>query len=216
MVAHQGGCIGIDDAAVVVHWHIEGMNAGHLEHGDKQSGLVLAIAVTIAEDVGSMIRLQAADAARDGEIADVFLDIFGDAAEFRVEVWRAGDEGLGFGGDLRRGVGPVSFQCGHPLADGAPLVVFSFDGGIAPLHGHARGESGPGRVGLHIAQVERRHVFQFPAPVVGRDLDGLDGWEFMPGLGVGAAGRQVHFESLEDDGNRTLDIPDRLLKIRFN
>ena len=124
-----------------------------------------------------MIGLQAADAAHDDEVADVFLDGVGDAAELGVEVRRAGDEFLRLGGDLRRWVGAVGLQGGDPLADGAPLVVLSFDGGIAPLDGHARGESGPFRTGRHVAQDEGGHVFDLPTPMVGSDLDGLDGLE---------------------------------------
>ena len=51
VVAEEGWIIGIDDAAAVVHGHVVGMDAGHLEHGDEQGGLVFAVAVAIAEDV---------------------------------------------------------------------------------------------------------------------------------------------------------------------
>ena len=205
VVAHQGRVIGIDDAAAVVDGHVEGVDAGHLEHGDEQGGLVFAVAVTIAEDVGGMIGLPAADAALDDEVADVFLDVFGDAAELGVEVGRAGDEGLGLGGDLRRGIGAVGLKRGDPLADGAPLVVVAVDGGIAPLDRHAGGEGSPIRAGGNIAEIEGGHVFDLPAPVVGRDLDGLDGLEVVPGLGVGAAGGQIDFKGLEDHGNAVLN-----------
>jgi hypothetical protein len=39
------------------------MDAGDLKHGDEQGGLVFAVAVFVAEDVGCVIGLQAADAA---------------------------------------------------------------------------------------------------------------------------------------------------------
>ena len=94
-----------------------------------------------------------------------------------------------------------------------PLIVFAFDGGIAPLDGHARGEGYPCRMGFDLAQVERGHVFDLPAPVVGSDLDGLDGREFVPCLGVSATGGQVNFERLEDDGDVVLDGPDCFLMI---
>ena len=62
------------------------MDAGDLEHGDEQSGFVFAVAIAVAEDVGGMIAPGAADSALDNEVANVFLDVFGDAAELGVEV----------------------------------------------------------------------------------------------------------------------------------
>ena len=117
------------------------------------------------------------------------------------------------GGDFRRRVGAVCLQRGYPLADGAPLVVLAFDGGIAPLDGHARGESRPCGMRFNLAQVEGGHILDLPAPVVGSDLDGLDGRKFVPCLGVTRARGQIHFEGLEDDGNAALNVPDRLLDI---
>ena len=59
----EGGHVGIDDAAAVVDGDIEGMDSGYLEHGDEQGGLVFAVAVAVAEDVGGVIGLPAADTA---------------------------------------------------------------------------------------------------------------------------------------------------------
>ena len=90
----EGRLAGIDDAAAVVDGHVVGLDAGDLEHGDEQRGLVFAVAVAVAKDVGGMIGLKSADAALDDEVANVFLDRIGDAAELGVEVGSAGDEGL--------------------------------------------------------------------------------------------------------------------------
>ena len=149
----------------------------------------------------------------DDEVADVLLDVVGDAAEFGVEVGGAGDEGLGLGGDFRGGVGAVCFEGGDPLADGAPLVVFAIDGGVTPLDGHAGVEGGVFRAGTEVAQVKGGRVFELPAPVVGSDFNGLDGLEAVPGGGVGAARGKVNFESLEDDGDGALDAPDGFLLV---
>ena len=159
------------------------------------------------------LRLQSADAAHHNKVADVLLDVLGDTAEFGVEVRRAGDEALRLGDDLRRRVRAVGLKISEPLADGAPLIVLAVDGGIAPLDGHARGEGRPFRTGAQLAQVEGGHIFDLPAPMVGRDLDRLDGRESVPRLGVGAAGGQVNFEGLEDDGDAALKMPGLLLDV---
>jgi hypothetical protein len=51
VVAKQRWGVGVDDAAAVVHGHVEGVNPGDLKHGDEQGGLVFAIAILVAEDV---------------------------------------------------------------------------------------------------------------------------------------------------------------------
>jgi len=84
------------------------VNADGLKHGDKQGGLVLAVAVAVAIDVRRVMRLPAADTFGDDEVADVLLDVFGDVAELGIEVGRAGGEFLGLGGDLRCGIGPAA------------------------------------------------------------------------------------------------------------
>ena len=63
VVAVERRIVGIDDAAAVVNRNVEGMDAGDLEHGDEQSGFIFAVAVAVAEDVGGVIGLEAADAA---------------------------------------------------------------------------------------------------------------------------------------------------------
>ena len=57
------------------------------------------------------------------------------------------------------------------------------------------------------------HVFDLPAPVVGSDLNGLDGLVVVPCLGVSATGGQIDFEGLEDNRNAILDVPVLLLDI---
>jgi hypothetical protein len=127
VVAVEGGIVGIDDAAAIVHGRIVGVNPGDLKHGDEQGCLVFAIAILVAEDVGGVIGLQTPNAAHDDEVADVLLNGIGDAAEFGLEVRRAGGEALHLCGDFGGGCRAICFQCGDPLADGAPLVVNSLD-----------------------------------------------------------------------------------------
>src|ERR1035437_4636874 len=84
--------------------------------------LVTPQPVTIAEDVGGSVGLEATYTALHDEVADVLLRVIGDAAEFGIEIGRAGDVALHLGRDFSRGVGAVCFQSGDPLADGAPWV----------------------------------------------------------------------------------------------
>ena len=166
MISEQRRVIGIDNTAAMVDGHVVGMNARDLEHGDEQSGFVFTVSVTIAEYVRGMIGLKAADAALDDEVANVFLDGFGDAREPGVEVRSAGDEGLNLSGDFRRGCGAIGLKLGDPCADGAPLVVFSIDGCVAPLHGHAGGGRDGLRARRYIAKDEGGCVFEFPTPMI--------------------------------------------------
>jgi hypothetical protein len=108
VVAEERRVVRIDNAAAVVDRDVEGVNAGDLEHGDEQGGLVFAVAVLVAIDIGGVICLQAADAAHDDEVADVFLDEVGDAGELGVEVGCAGDEALRLGGNFRGGIGRLA------------------------------------------------------------------------------------------------------------
>ncbi len=171
VIAVERRIVRIDDAAAIIHRNVVCIDAGDVQHGDQQGGLVFAVAVAIAKDVGGVIGLQPADSALNDEVADVFLDGIGDAAELGVEVRRAGDERLRIGSDLRRGLGPVRFERCDPLADGLPLVVSSIHGGVAPLHAHACRKGRPLGMRGNIAEIERGHVLHFPAPVVGDDLD---------------------------------------------
>src|SRR6266702_5274019 len=145
------------------------MNSGDLQHGNEQGGLVFAVAVAVAKDVGGVVGLEAADTAHDDEVPNVFLNVVCDTAQLSVEVGRNGDELLHLGGDFGRGVGAVGFEFGDPLADGAPLVIFAFDGGFAPLNGHALCESEPFRGGGDVTEGEGRLILDLPTPVIGGD-----------------------------------------------
>jgi imidazoleglycerol phosphate dehydratase HisB len=54
---------------------VVGADADGLKHGDEQGGLVFAVTVAIAIDVAGIVRLPAADAPFDDEVADVLLDV---------------------------------------------------------------------------------------------------------------------------------------------
>src|SRR6266702_4988774 len=189
------------------------MNSGDLQHGNEQGGLVFAVAVAVAKDVGGVVGLEAADTAHDDEVPNVFLNVVCDTAQLSVEVGRTGDELLHLGGDFGRGVGAIGFEFGDPLTDGAPLIVFAFDGGFAPLNGHALGQRRPFGCGRDIAEGEGGLVLQLPSPVIGGDLDRFYGLVVVPGISVGMARRQVDFKGLVDDGNAGLEGPDFLLKV---
>ena len=150
VIADQRWSFGIDDAASAVHVEVVGVDADGLQHGDEQGGFVLAVAVAVAIDVSGVVGLPAADALLDDEIADVFLDVVGDAAQLGVEVGSAGDEFLSLGGDLGRGIGAVLFQLLLPEADGAPLIVGALDGGVAPFDRHAGGQRSPCGSGVEV------------------------------------------------------------------
>src|ERR1700691_5478735 len=107
----------------------------------------------------------------------------------------------------------MGLKRGDPLTNGAPLVIISLDCGVAPLDGHATCNSGPLRPRRNIAQSEGWGFFQFPAPMVGSDLNGLNGCEAVPGLGMSAAWRQIDFESLINDRDAFLELPDVLVDV---
>ena len=160
-----------------------------------------------------MVRLPAADTALNDKVADIFLDIFGDAAKLGIEIGGSGDEALRLRGNLGRGVGAVGLERGSPLPDSPPLVVFSFDCGVAPLDSHARSQGHPFRSGMHIAKSQGVHIFDLPAPVVGLHFDRLYGLVVVPCLGVSSTGGQIDFERLEDHWDANLDMPGHFLEI---
>jgi hypothetical protein len=118
---------------------------------------------------------QTADAALHDEIADVLLDVLGDAAELGVEVGRAGDETLEFGGESQAtGRDGVASRRPCPEPDGAPLVVFAFDGGITPLTDIRAASARPGRSGVDVFARSRAGISLISQrQMVGSDLDGF-------------------------------------------
>ena len=98
MVADDRGCVGVDDTPAMIDHHESGVDADGGEHRREQRGLVLAVAVVIAEDIAGGVWLVAADAHFDDEVADLILDELGDGLGFVVEVGGVARELLCFGG----------------------------------------------------------------------------------------------------------------------
>src|SRR6185437_11521359 len=101
VIAHDGWRIGIDDATPAVDEHDVTVDADGGEHCGEQGSLVLAIAVAAAEDVCGEMRLGAADADFNGDVADVPLDEAADGLGLVKEVRLAGGELCGLCGDIR-------------------------------------------------------------------------------------------------------------------
>ena len=66
---------------------------------------------------------------------------------------------------------------------------------------------------MDVLEIERGHVLDLPAEMVGTDFDGLDGRELIPGLGEMSARGKSDFEGLGDDGDGGLDLPVFLVHI---
>ena len=61
---------------------------------------------------------------------------------------------------------------------------------------------------MHVFQIERGHVLDLPAQMIGAEFDGLDGMEFCARIREVAARGKGELQSLEDEGNGRLDTPD--------
>ncbi len=94
MVADDGRGVGIDDAASMVHHHQSAVDADGGEHRGEQGRLILAVAIAVVEDVSGGVRLVAADAHLDDEVANLLLDELGDGLGLVVEVGLAGGQVL--------------------------------------------------------------------------------------------------------------------------
>ena len=82
--------------------------------------LVLAVAVLIFEDVRGGMRLVAAEAEGEADVADIFCDVIVESGDF-FEFGRAPlNQLLGFGADFGRGFGAALFKIGVPFADLRP------------------------------------------------------------------------------------------------
>ena len=81
MISIERWCDGIDNAAAAVDVEIVRLDSSGLQHGDQERRFVFAIAVAISVDIACVVRLPSPDAANHYEIADVLLDVSGDAAE---------------------------------------------------------------------------------------------------------------------------------------
>ncbi len=92
------------------------------EHGDEQGGLVLAVAVLVAEDVAGLVRLEAADAEGYADVADLGADVAVDGAGFFVGGGFAGGEGGDLGADVVVGFGAGAFEGAIPGTDFLPGV----------------------------------------------------------------------------------------------
>ena len=215
VVAKHRGIIGVDEAPPVVNGHIEGVDAGHVQHGNQQSCLVFAIAVAVAKDIARMVGLMTAYAAHHNEVANIFLNCVRNTIQPSVEVGRSGDQRLHIGCYLRCGGGSIGFQQSKPLADSTPLLIGPGNGGISPLHAHTSRQGYPLWPGRNVAQIERWHVLQLPPPVIGCNLYRRDCLKIVPGLRMRATGRQINLKRLENDGDAVLNFPKFLAKIRL-
>src|ERR1700691_321844 len=102
--------------------HRVGWDVCGLQHGGKQSVLVLAIAVLIFENVGSGMWLIAAEAKGEADIANIFGDVIVEGRD-RVELGRAAlDEVLRSRADFWRWVRASFFKIGVRGGDLRPAV----------------------------------------------------------------------------------------------
>ncbi len=194
------------------------MDAYAREHGGEEGGLVLAVAVAIAEDVGGGMGLEAADSLLDDEVADVFLDELGDGFGLEVEVGFAGGELGGFGGDVGSGDHAVAGEGVVPDADALPAVERG--GGLAAVgpggsvvDGHAAHETVDRRAEGDAIEVDGGGVGEVPAGALVFEVGGLDGVVMGPGDGVGEVGRELEGEALLEVGDVVLEEPVGLVDV---
>ena len=183
------------------------------EHGAQQRGLVLAVAVAVAEDVIRRVGLQAADADLDADIADVALHVIGDGSGPSREVGLAGDEHFGLGAEVRCGLGAGRGQCGVPVADGGPARIA---GGlwVARVADDEAAGHGP-KLRRHgdVFEVNAGNAVDLPAIMTGRGLAGSHASVLAGGDGVVPVRRQDQLEDGVKGGDAVLKVPGVLLHI---
>src|SRR3984957_1582353 len=67
------GHIACDCAALAINHHMEGINSYFVQHRASQGCFILAIPVTMGKNLGRRMRLKAANAKLNGDVADVVL-----------------------------------------------------------------------------------------------------------------------------------------------
>src|SRR5579859_6595259 len=89
MIALDRGKRRIDEAAMRIHQHPRRADADGVQHSDQERGFILAVTVTVLEDLGSWMRLQPADPDLDAHVANFPLHKTGNALNLCLEVCRA-------------------------------------------------------------------------------------------------------------------------------
>ncbi len=167
MIADDRGRIGIDDAAAGIDHHQRGMDTDAGEHGGEQRGLVLAVAVAVAEDIAGEVGLVAADAHLDGEVTDLLLNKLRDGFGLVVEVGLAGGEFAGLGRDLGRSDETIFREGLIPLADALPGAVGERgDAGTRVVDGHAACQRALGWTKEDVVKIDGRDVLHLPTPAL--------------------------------------------------
>ena len=114
---------GIDDPASMVDHHPGGAHPYRIQHGDQQRSLVLAVAITVFEDIGRRVGLISADADFNAYIADLTLHEPRHALDLAFEIGRVRGNLSRLGRDLLRRFCAWSSEVVIPVADLSPSLL---------------------------------------------------------------------------------------------
>ncbi len=208
MIADDRGRFGVDDAAIGVDHDKGAVYTDGGEHGGEKGGFVFAVAIAVVKNVACEVGLIAADAHLDGEVADLFLDKFGDGFGLVVEVGLAGSEFGCFRGDFWRRDETVLRDALVPLADALPGAFCGRgDAGAAVVNSHATFERVDRGAETDILEVDGGSIVHDPPPVLVFEVDGRGLLSVSPNSAVGEARREFEGEGLVEVGNVVLEEP---------
>src|SRR5580704_2112745 len=184
------------------------VNADGGQHRREQSRLVLAVAVAIAEDIGGVVRLVAADAHLDDEVTNPLLNELGDGLGLVVEVGLVTGEFFGFGGNLWGCGEAVPGEVLIPLSDALPASLCGrSDAWAGIVHGHTAFERG--RIGAEhdVIEIDGWGFLHLPTPALVLEVGGRDLLGMGPDGAVGKAGWKLEGEALVEARQIALEEP---------
>ena len=215
VVAKDRRRIRVNHSALGMHHQQRAVDSHARQHRRQQRRLVLAIAITVFEDVRCRMRLIAAHAHLNVVVANLLLHKLTDGLGLVIEIRLACSQLGGLGGNLRRGCQPSILQCVVPLADALPRPVLRL-GQARPcvVHRHpSRQRAGSRRHG-YLLQVDRRLVVHLPAVAVVLQVGAIQRQMVRPRRGVGKSRRQHQRKTLVHPRFIVLEEPARLRQVR--
>ena len=203
---------GIDDAAAVIDGNPGGADADRVEHGDHEGGFIFAVAVAGAEDVFGGVRLEAADADFDADVANLLLHEVGDFGEAGHEVAVAG-EGFCGAGDVGAAFTARGGKVRIPIAEAGPERVSLRERVLSEVDGHASGKGFPCGPQRHMLEVDAVNVLSAPSETGSAQLQWDESGVVRPDGFLMPARGQIDFEDASAAWGQSFESP-RYLRAR--